>query len=78
MTKCPTCGAGSLRPGTTVFAADVDGTVVVVRNVPASVCDVCGEAYIDEGVSEEIEATINDARGHGTESLIRHYESLAS
>ena len=76
--KCPTCGAGSLRPGVTVFAADVDGTLVVVRNVPASVCDVCGEAYIDEDVSEEIETTINDARGHGTESLIRHYQPLAS
>lgn len=76
--KCPTCGAGSLRPGVTVFAADVDGTLVVVRDVPASVCDVCGEAYIDEDASVEVETTINDARGHGTESLIRHYQPLPS
>jgi YgiT-type zinc finger domain-containing protein len=76
--KCPTCGTGSLRPGVTVFAADVDGTLVVVRDVPASVCDVCGEAFIDDGVSEELETTINDARGRGTESLIRHYQPLAS
>jgi YgiT-type zinc finger domain-containing protein len=75
---CPICGTGSLRPGTTVFAADVDGTLVVVRDVPASVCDVCGEAYIDDKVSQEIETTINDARGRGTESLIRHYQPLAS
>lgn len=75
---CPICGIGSLRPGTTVFAADVDGTLVVVRDVPASVCDVCGEAYIDDEVSQEIETTINDARGRGTESLIRHYQPLAS
>jgi hypothetical protein len=46
--------------------------------VPASVCDTCGEAYIDDGVSEELEKTINDARGRGTESLIRHYQPLAS
>lgn len=76
--KCPTCGTGSLRPGVTVLAADVDGTLVVARDVPASVCDICGQAYIDEDVSEELETTINDARGRGTESLIRHYQPLAS
>lgn len=75
---CPICGAGSLRAGSTVFAADVDGTLVVVRDVPASVCDVCGETYIDESVSNELEATISDSRGRGTESLIRHYQPLAS
>ena len=75
---CPTCGSGSLGSGVTVFAADVDGTLVVVRNVPASVCDACGEAYVDDGVSEELETTINDARGRGTESLIRQYQPLAS
>lgn len=75
---CSTCGTGSLRTGATMFAADVDGALVVVRDVPASVCDVCGEAYIDDGVSEELETTINDARGRGTESLIWHYQPLAS
>ena len=62
----------------TVFAADVDGTLVVVRDVPASVYDICAKAYIDDDVSEELEATLNDARGRGTESLIWHYQSLAS
>lgn len=75
---CPTCGTGALRPGATTFAADVDGTLVVVRDVPASVCDVCGEAYIDDGVSVKLETSINDARGRGTESLIRHYQPRAS
>ncbi|MGH8887933.1 MAG: type II toxin-antitoxin system MqsA family antitoxin [Egibacteraceae bacterium] len=76
--RCPICGTEQLEPGTTIFAADVDGTVVVVRGVPALVCSTCGEAFIDDVVSEELEITVDDARRRGTESLVRHYEPLAS
>lgn len=71
---CPICGTGQLQAGTTTFAADVDTTVVVVRNVPAEVCDTCGEAYLDEAVSEQLQRSVDDARRNGTESLVRHYE----
>jgi len=75
---CPVCGNGRLVDGTTTFTADVDGTLLVVRNVPALVCDVCGEAYIDDEIAEELEASVADARTKGTESLVRHYEPVAS
>ncbi|MGH8909642.1 MAG: type II toxin-antitoxin system MqsA family antitoxin [Egibacteraceae bacterium] len=76
--RCPICGAGQLEPGTTIFAADVEGTVVVVRGVPALVCSTCGEAFIDDVVSEELETAVADARRKGTESLVRRYEPLVS
>lgn len=75
---CPVCGNGQLADGTTTFTADVDGTLLVVRNVPALVCDVCGEPFIDDEVAEELEASVADARTKGTESLVRHYEPVAS
>lgn len=66
--KCPTCGASSLHPGATAFAADVDGTAIVIHDVPASICDVCGDAYIDYAVSDELETTTTDAHGRGAEN----------
>lgn len=75
---CPVCGNGELVDGTTTFSADVEGTLLVVRNVPALVCDVCGEPFIDDAVAEELEASVADAHTKGTESLVRHYEPVAS
>jgi len=75
---CPICGQAALSPGTTTFAADADGTVVVVRDVPADVCDNCGEAFISDAVAAELEALVTEAKNSGTESLVRHYQPLAS
>ncbi|PSO52748.1 MAG: hypothetical protein BRC31_04215, partial [Actinobacteria bacterium QS_5_72_10] len=50
--KCPLCGQDVLRAGVTSFVADAGGTVVV-RNVPADVCAECGEAVINEDVSDD-------------------------
>jgi len=75
---CPICGQGDLRPGITTFAVDADGTVVVVRNVPADVCENCGEAFIIDPVAATLEGLVADARDSGTESLVRHCQPLAS
>lgn len=75
---CPLCGHGQLREGTTTFAADVDGVVVVIREVPANVCDECGESYLDERVSHGIEQTVQAARREGLEAVVSHFEPVAS
>lgn len=75
---CPICGQQALAPGTTTFTADTDGTVVVVRDVPADVCANCGEAFIDDAVAAELEAVVSEAKATGTESIVRHYQPLAS
>jgi len=35
--------------------------LVVVRNVPAIVCRQCGEAWIQDSISEELEKIITEA-----------------
>lgn len=75
---CPICGEEALGRGTTTFAADADGTVVVVRDVPADVCANCGEAFIGDALAVELEALVAEAKQSGTESLVRHYQPLAS
>ncbi len=58
---CPLCG-GTKRPGTTTFTAELGFGVVVVRNVPASVCSQCGADWIDDEVAERIETLVEEAK----------------
>jgi YgiT-type zinc finger domain-containing protein len=58
---CPLCG-GDREPGMTLFSVDLGHGVVVVRNVPASVCTQCGEALIGADAARGLEAIVDDAR----------------
>jgi hypothetical protein len=39
---------------------------------------VCGETFISDPVSDELQHPIEDAQTRGTESLVRHYQPVAS
>ncbi len=58
---CPLCG-GQKRPGTTTFSADLGTGVVVVRNVRATVCEQCGEEWIDDPTARRLEQLVEAAR----------------
>jgi len=58
---CPICGGTKIK-GTTTFTVDLGFGVVVVRNVPALVCEQCGADWIADETAEHLEKTVNDAR----------------
>jgi len=58
---CPICGARRIK-GTTTFTAELGFGVVVVRSVPAHVCEQCGEAWLDDAVAARLERYVQDAR----------------
>jgi YgiT-type zinc finger domain-containing protein len=60
-TKCPIC-AGKIEAGKTTFTVDLTTGVVVVRNVPAFVCNQCGEDWIEDKISMKIEKIATRAR----------------
>jgi YgiT-type zinc finger domain-containing protein len=59
--RCPLCG-GVKKPGRTTFTVDLGFGVVVVREVPASVCSQCGADWIDDSIASKLEEIVNDAR----------------
>lgn len=59
--RCPLCG-GEKQPGTTTFVVDLTFGVVVVREVPAFVCSLCGDAWIDDPVAAKLESIVAEAR----------------
>ena len=52
------CGRGKLHKGLTKYIAGVGNEVIVIKNVPAWICDICDEAYITPEVSRKIDEII--------------------
>ena len=59
--KCPLCG-GSKEEGKTTFTVELGFGVVVVRDVPASVCSQCGADWIADSATAKLEEIVADAR----------------
>ena len=51
----------SQKAGTTTFTADLDFGVVVVRKVPATVCNECGADWIEDRIARQLEDIVKDA-----------------
>ncbi len=50
--KCVNCKQGETQPGTTTVTLERGGMSLVIKGVPARVCENCGEEYVDERVTE--------------------------
>jgi YgiT-type zinc finger domain-containing protein len=53
---------GEMVDGKTTFTSDLGFGVVVVRQVPARVCSLCGESWLSDNTSEGLEKIVDDIR----------------
>ncbi|TAE25460.1 MAG: type II toxin-antitoxin system MqsA family antitoxin [Candidatus Kapaibacterium sp.] len=51
---CPMCN-GTLAEGFTTFSADIQGRLFVARRVPARICEQCGEEWLENAITIELE-----------------------
>lgn len=58
---CQACG-GIMQQGETTVTVDFGAGVVVVRNVPATICSQCGMEWIDDNLAERIERIVQNAK----------------
>ncbi|MDQ7042782.1 MAG: type II toxin-antitoxin system MqsA family antitoxin [Sulfurimonas sp.] len=59
--RCPICQGYKIET-TTTFTVDLDFGVVVVRHVPATVCEQCSAEWIHDEHAEKLEELINEAK----------------
>jgi YgiT-type zinc finger domain-containing protein len=71
--KCVVCRQGETRPGKTTVVLQRDGATVVINDVPAQVCENCGEEYLDENVAESVLASAQASARAGVRVEIRDY-----
>ncbi len=71
--KCLICKTGKTKTGTATVTLERADTVVVIKDVPAQVCDNCGEYYLSEEVSSRIYALAEEAVKRKVEVEVLHY-----
>ena len=52
--KCITCKHGHTQPGKMTATLERGDTTIVVKEVPADICDNCGEEYLSQAISEQL------------------------
>jgi YgiT-type zinc finger domain-containing protein len=75
--QCPLCG-GERSPGLATFTAELGFGVVVVRHVPATVCEQCGEEWIGDRVAEQLEAMVETARSSHASVAVTDWQERAA
>ena len=74
--KCVICKQAETRPEKTTVTLQRDGMTLVIRNVPADVCENCGEAYVNEATSREILHRAEEAAQAGVMVDVREYAGI--
>ena len=73
--KCPICKKGDTALCTTTVTLQRDGLTLIVKSVPAEVCDNCGEAFVDEKVTAQLLDNVESEARDGSEVNVRHFQA---
>lgn len=65
--KCVICKQGETQPGMTTVTLTRGEVTLVIKNVPADICDNCGEYYLCDEISRKVMALAEDAVKHNQE-----------
>lgn len=63
--NCSLCKSGEMKDGTATLTLERGGAVVVIRDVPALVCDQCGDKVYTEQITGEVLRLANEAVRRG-------------
>ncbi|MEW6139268.1 MAG: type II toxin-antitoxin system MqsA family antitoxin [Thermodesulfobacteriota bacterium] len=58
---CVLCRHGETLPGRVTVSLQRGETTVIIKGVPAQVCENCGEYYLDEEITEQVLSMAEDA-----------------
>ncbi len=75
--KCVVCKFGETRPGTTTITLEPGALTLVVKGVPADICENCGEAYVSEEVTRQLTTLAEEARRTGVQVDVRQFSTAS-
>lgn len=73
--KCPICKHGETIEGTASMTLERGGTTLIFKNVPAQICNNCGEEFFNGDITASILEQAETAVNHGVEIDIRQYRA---
>ncbi|MEH1940281.1 MAG: type II toxin-antitoxin system MqsA family antitoxin [Nostoc sp.] len=73
MMRCVICRHGETKPGLVTVTLERDECIIVLKKVPAEICDNCGEYYLSDAVTEQVLEKAESAINNGAELEIIRY-----
>ena len=71
--KCVICRQGETHAGKVTVTLQRDETTVILKGVPAEICDSCGEYYLSEQIASNVLERAEIAVGKGVEVKILQF-----
>ena len=71
--KCLICKNGDTKPGKVTVSLQRGETTVIIKAVPADVCENCGEYYLSEAITTQILSRAEEAVRKGAEVEILRF-----
>ena len=68
--NCFVCKTGRMKPGNATVVLTKDRSTAIFKDVPALICDDCGEYYLDEATTADIYDRADRAFSSGQEVAI--------
>lgn len=75
--KCMSCRTGEMVESTNTYFAQVDGSFLIIKNVPCLRCNQCGEVFYRASVLEHLEEMAASFRQQHSELSITDYNQAA-
>ena len=75
--KCMICKHGETQKGTTTITLERGTSTIIFKDVPALVCDNCGEKYVEDETTKSLLKNANDIIKSGAEIDIRKFQTAA-
>ena len=72
--KCVVCKKGETAKGKVTVTLERGDMTLVIKKVPADICENCGEEYVDETVTTKLLNTAEEAARMGIHVDIRYYQ----
>ena len=76
--KCVICRNGETHRGEATVTLERDGATVVIKEVPAQVCENCGEYYLSDSMTEKVMGLAEEAVAHGAEIEVLRYGAASA
>jgi YgiT-type zinc finger domain-containing protein len=73
MNACVICKHGNPQAGLVTVTLERDDTIVILKGIPAEVCNNCGEYYLSAAVTEKVLQRAEEAVSKGAEVEILRY-----
>jgi YgiT-type zinc finger domain-containing protein len=71
--KCVICKTGETHAGLARMTLHRGECMVIIKNVPAEICDNCGEYYLSGEMTDHVYQLADQAFSHGAELEILSY-----